>query len=448
MDLEIDRDLVEYVIAPLVSAQLFLIILVYFIIVRKRISAYYKLYITFIVTYIIFLIGRIGWVLNNEILANIILFVRFGLLMGLGIPSLLVAAAKQSGVQNTKSISIVSYTLGVVLSIAYILFFDADTSNLFYLYEWLARININNPMIWAHNTQLAGALIQLVLPFSWLILIGIHNKKEPKHLAFLLGTLLFGVALLMGLCFKPQNFGLFYIGSIPTGIIWFWAVFNDIRDMKGKVALVKDELQMIVRLGIGTKTEDFNNLLRNLEEISYKNSDVYKMRIREILNMLTDTTIEAGGDTQTLIKRNTERANAIETSTDTNEIRTILYNEAIELSEIIKQIPSQNEIAVRKVIEYLKTHFTEDLSADDISNIAGLSKAHLMREFKQLTGQTLNQLQTSLRIEESKKLLSKKTVTETAYSIGYNNPNYFSTVFKKQTGLSPIAYQESLKNNQ
>jgi AraC-like DNA-binding protein len=247
--------------------------------------------------------------------------------------------------------------------------------------------------------------------------MGIRNNKESKYLAFFLGTLLFGIAFLLGICFEPENFGLSYIGSIPTGIIWVWAVFNDIRDMKGKVSLLKEELQMIVRSGIGTKTEDFNNLLRNLEEISYENSDVYKMRIREILNMLTDTTIEAGGDTQTLIKRNTDRAKAIETSSDNNEMRAILYHEAIELSEIIKQIPSQNENVVRKVIEYLKTHFAEDLSADDISNIAGLSKAHLMRVFKQVTGQTLKQYQTFLRIEESKKLLFNNTVTETAYCI-------------------------------
>lgn len=70
-----------------------------------------------------------------------------------------------------------------------------------------------------------------------------------------------------------------------------------------------------------------------------------------------------------------------------------------------------------------------------------------MREFKKKTGQTLNQYQTVLRIENAKQLLATKSVTETAYKVGYSNPNYFSTVFKRHIGLSPVAFQESIKND-
>nr|WP_260158608.1 AraC family transcriptional regulator [Flammeovirga yaeyamensis] len=114
---------------------------------------------------------------------------------------------------------------------------------------------------------------------------------------------------------------------------------------------------------------------------------------------------------------------------------------------MISDIPQQkNALAVNKVVDYLKGNFSEDISVDEIARMAGLSKAHLMREFKKNIGQTILQYQTKLRIEASQNLLIHQTVTETAYQVGYNNPNYFSTVFRKVTGFSPIEFQEKNRN--
>jgi len=430
MTFELNRELVEYIVAPIISAQLFLTILVYFITVRKRIATDYKLYVVFLLTFIIFLIGRIGWVLNYEKVSIIILYFRIGLFMGVGIPALLIAAAKQSGFNNTKTLYLLPFSLGTLLSFLYIFSFDTE------------KLQI------AHNIQVIGAIVQLIIPCSWLIILEIKNKRQINLLAFLLGALLFGISLLIGLLLKPQNFGLFYIGSILSGVIWIWAVFQDIKDMKGRVSLLKDELQILVRSGVGNRTYEIKSLLENLEELSRSNLYIYKMRIREILNMLTDTTIEAGGDTQSLIKRNAALRNAIEVSSDSTQVSKIILNEAVQLSEIVKDIPTQgNSLVIDKAIEYLKLNFTEDLTVDDIAGVVGLSKAYFMREFKKITGYTLNQFQTNLRIENAKRSLCTKTVTETAYSVGYNNPNYFSTVFKRQTGLSPQAFQEANQEN-
>ncbi|QJD09379.1 helix-turn-helix transcriptional regulator [Flammeovirga sp. MY04] len=240
---------------------------------------------------------------------------------------------------------------------------------------------------------------------------------------------------------------MYYIASIPVGMMWIWAVFLDIKDMKGKVGLLKEELQLVIKSNTSEKTKDIRVLLENLEGVSHGNLDVYKMRIREILNMLTDTTIEAGGDTDSLLQRNVDKTKAIQHSKDATQVKEIIYNEAVELSEMISDIPQQkNALAVNKVVDYLKGNFSEDISVDEIARMAGLSKAHLMREFKKNIGQTILQYQTKLRIEASQHLLIDQTVTETAYQVGYNNPNYFSTVFRKVTGFSPIEFQEKNRN--
>jgi two-component system response regulator YesN len=50
---------------------------------------------------------------------------------------------------------------------------------------------------------------------------------------------------------------------------------------------------------------------------------------------------------------------------------------------------------------------------------------------------------TRLRIEEAKELISNELLSlkEVCYEVGYNDPNYFSRVFKKVTGMSPTEYR-------
>jgi len=444
--LELTRELFEYVLAPLVSAQLFFTILLYFTIVRKRISADYRLYNLFLATFVLFLIGRMSWVYSSEAAAIVVLYVRMGLFLGLGIPSLLIAAAKQAGLRATKNLYVYPYALGAMLALAYILLYDYGTL------QWFSAkvLNIDDYTIkgvdWAHQVQIIGAILQLIIPCALLIVKELFGNRQLKLLLFLSGGFLFGLTLVIGVGAEPQNIGLYYIASIPVGIMWIWAVFLDIKDMKGKAGLLKEELQLLLRSNAGVKSDEVRTLLENLEEVSNGNLDVYKMRIREILNMLTDTTIEAGGDTESLLQRNVERTHAIQESSDTNQVKEIIFNEAIQLSEIISDIPIQkNALAVKKVVNYLEKNFAEDVSVEDIAQMAGISKAHLMREFKKSIGQTILQYQTKLRIEASLILLINHSVSETAYKVGYNNPNYFSTVFKKVTGQSPVEYQDSNK---
>ncbi|OHX64442.1 AraC family transcriptional regulator [Flammeovirga pacifica] len=441
--MELNRDIFEYVLAPVVSAQLFFTILLYFTIVRKRISADYKLYNLFLSSFTLFLIGRMAWVYASETNAVIVLYVRMFLLLGIGIPSLLIATAKQSGIRSSKSLYILPYSMGVILAINYILFFDYGTLH------WFVSDSIVNidGIKSAHKVQIVGAIIQLILPCSILIIKEILGRRQLKLLLFLAGGVLFGLSLVIGIGTEPQNIGLYYIASIPVGGMWIWAVFLDINDMKGKVSLLKEELQFIIKSDQGVKTKEVKSLLENLEEVSYGDLEIYKMRIREILMMFTDTTIEAGGDKEALLQRNAERTHAILESEDAKQVNEIIFSEAQQLSEMISDNPLQkNTRAVKTVVDYLQEHYDEDLSVDQIALIAGLSKAHLMREFKKTVGQTILQFQTKLRIEAAQQHLFDTSVSDTAYKVGYNNPNYFSTVFRKITGKSPLEYQEQLSN--
>ncbi|NRA43031.1 MAG: helix-turn-helix transcriptional regulator, partial [Pseudomonadales bacterium] len=108
------------------------------------------------------------------------------------------------------------------------------------------------------------------------------------------------------------------------------------------------------------------------------------------------------------------------------------------LSQIISDIPNQRIVRVQK---YLTEHYQNDIDVDQLAEQFKVSRSYLMREFKQATSQTINQFLTAHRIDIAKKLLMDHSVTETAFAVGFNNSNYFSTVFKKMTGKTPREFQ-------
>ena len=111
--------------------------------------------------------------------------------------------------------------------------------------------------------------------------------------------------------------------------------------------------------------------------------------------------------------------------------------------QIEEDSAGQLDQTVVVVKEFIEQNYTRDLGVDDISDAAGISRSHCMKLFKEQTGLTVNQYLTEVRICSSKRLLLSKSVTDTAFAVGYNDSNYFSKVFKKHTGLSPVQYQQS-----
>ena len=112
----------------------------------------------------------------------------------------------------------------------------------------------------------------------------------------------------------------------------------------------------------------------------------------------------------------------------------------------IKSICFANKGQIDTVIgtrHYINHNFDKELNLDLLSYIRFTSKYHLLRLFKRYYGQTPKQYLIDKRIERAKELLSKGTnVTETCFSIGFDCPSSFSTLFKSRVGLTPTAFQK------
>ena len=99
----------------------------------------------------------------------------------------------------------------------------------------------------------------------------------------------------------------------------------------------------------------------------------------------------------------------------------------------------RNGIKATQITNYLLEHLNEMTDLDKMARDLSVSKSHLVRRAKELTGFTIQTLHEKLKIEQAKNLLQVESLKlgEIASRLGFQNQNYFSSVFKKNTGMSP-----------
>jgi len=102
---------------------------------------------------------------------------------------------------------------------------------------------------------------------------------------------------------------------------------------------------------------------------------------------------------------------------------------------------------VAKAIEILKTNYYKDLDLKSVSDQLYISTWHLSKLLKKETGSNFIDILNEIRIEESKKMLlsPQLKVYEIAEKIGYTDVPYFTKLFKKHTGQTPMEFKNNVK---
>jgi AraC-like DNA-binding protein len=106
---------------------------------------------------------------------------------------------------------------------------------------------------------------------------------------------------------------------------------------------------------------------------------------------------------------------------------------------------------VRRTLEWLEGQLDRsDLRLGSVAANVGLSPAGLRARFKAETGYTLHEYLLHRRIERAQWSLleSDRDITEIAHALGFSSSQYFATVFRRETGMSPGVYREKHRKPQ
>ena len=102
-----------------------------------------------------------------------------------------------------------------------------------------------------------------------------------------------------------------------------------------------------------------------------------------------------------------------------------------------------------RVKNVAETHLSNpDLDVSLFAREVGMSKSILYEKLKSLTGKTINEFISSLRLKKAAELIlaGELNLSEISLEVGYLDPNYFSKSFKKHFGVVPSKFSDKIKH--
>ncbi|GAB4034883.1 two-component regulator propeller domain-containing protein [Spirosoma jeollabukense] len=123
------------------------------------------------------------------------------------------------------------------------------------------------------------------------------------------------------------------------------------------------------------------------------------------------------------------------------------YRRIVTLAPTEQALDDPDSVFLQRLMATLEPRLADpDFNVSTLTDEIGMSRPVLFRKVKMLTGLSVVELIRSLRMKKAQSLLSQKgmTVAEVAFSVGFNDPKYFSKQFRSEFGKSPSEYTDSL----
>ncbi|WP_407267834.1 helix-turn-helix domain-containing protein [Radiobacillus sp. PE A8.2] len=188
---------------------------------------------------------------------------------------------------------------------------------------------------------------------------------------------------------------------------------------------------------------DIKNEMKNRKNLTHEN--IYRLYSR-LLDAAVQALTEHNGSVSDLFGDNYILYQELAKRETVDHIHEWIADVLVRISVFISEERSdKNQSKIDIVLAYMKNHYTQDLSVEEIAESVNLNPAYLSRIFKQSVGKTMVEYLTEIRLQKSVELLSESTLTvkEIAESVGYNNVNSYIRFFKKYEGMTPGEYRKN-----
>ena len=203
---------------------------------------------------------------------------------------------------------------------------------------------------------------------------------------------------------EPQKYE--YYGTDQTEVYWVHFTGGNVKNILRSYG-IKDDMR-VIDCGSGLDYQNhFRAMIQEIQMQKEEYDEMAELHLRQILITLH---------------------------------RYINHSNKVDNSQIAEEID--------KATQYFTEHYNEEICIDDYAKDHNMSTSWFIRNFKQYIGVTPMQYILSIRIYNAETLLhsSLYNVSEVSNIVGYENPLYFSRIFKKAKGLSPSEYRKNILN--
>ncbi|MDR3240131.1 MAG: PocR ligand-binding domain-containing protein [Clostridiales bacterium] len=197
---------------------------------------------------------------------------------------------------------------------------------------------------------------------------------------------------------------------------------------------------------IATAKALLNELLGSIFFYSGFRFDMIRSRILELIVLLSRAAVKGGADAEMIFGLNYVYIHEID---NFQTIEDLTYWLSMIMSRFTDNVfhfaGVKHSDIIYKATAYIKTHYMDKITLDEVASAVYLSPPYFSKVFKEEVKCTFNFYLNKIRIEQSERLLLNQHISLADISnlVGYEDQSYFSKVFKKLTGLSPLKYRQA-----
>jgi two-component system response regulator YesN len=228
---------------------------------------------------------------------------------------------------------------------------------------------------------------------------------------------------------------------------------DDLKKNRSDVArkILDKQEEIIQKVKLGDKTgarEILNEFLGTIFFESGMNFEIIKVRIIELVVIISRTAIEAGVDAKDLMGLNYSYFTELNKATDLDEL---LFKLNDILTNFINRVSATKEkkkrIKIRKMIDHINQNFTRKLRSEEIAKVGGLSTSRCLHLFKEETGMSLSEYITKLRVDYGKYMLlnTEISLADCAIEAGFFDQSHFTKTFKKVEKMTPSHFRRKYR---
>ena len=224
------------------------------------------------------------------------------------------------------------------------------------------------------------------------------------------------------------------------------------HDIGRKIFDKQDEIIQKVKLGDKTGAREIlNEFLGSIFFESGMNFEMLKVRVIELIVIISRAAIEAGVEAKELLGLNYSYLTELNKVTDTEELLvklTEILENFIKKVSLIKG--KKKKFKIQKMCDYIDQNFIGRISAREVAKSAGLSLSRALHLFKEETGMSFSQYINKLRIDYGKYLLLNTdiNIADLASEVGFYDQSHFTKNFKKMERMTPSSFRKKYKSLQ